>query len=174
MSFHIIVDGYNLIRQSHTFRKFDLRDLQLGRETLVNALAAYRDIKKHRITVVFDGANSTSYMDRRDRVRGVDIKFSSNGELADDVIKRMCDHDRGKAIVVSSDREVVNYALRTGAEVMTSPEFEEKMKMATRMDSFDSEDDSPDRGWTVTTKKKGPSRRLSKRARKHKKIAGKL
>ncbi|MCF8070242.1 MAG: NYN domain-containing protein [Desulfobacterales bacterium] len=174
MAYHIIVDGYNLIRQSHAFRKFDLRDIQLGRETLVNALAAYRDKKKHKLTVVFDGANSISYMDRRDRVQGVEIKFSSNGEPADDVIKRMCDHEREKAIVVSSDREIIDYALMCNAEVMTSPEFEYKMKMAAAMEYFDVDDDLPDRGWTVTTKKKGPGKRLSKRARKHKKIAAKL
>jgi len=57
MSFHIIIDGYNLIRQSCTLAAFDQKDLQLGREVLLDKLAAYKKIKHHKITVVFDAAN---------------------------------------------------------------------------------------------------------------------
>ena len=56
MSIHIIIDGYNLIRQSTTLSALDQQDIMLGREALVDTLAAYRKIKHHRITVVFDGS----------------------------------------------------------------------------------------------------------------------
>ena len=49
---HIIIDGYNLIRQSATFSRLDLEDMQTGREALIDALADYKKIKRHRITVV--------------------------------------------------------------------------------------------------------------------------
>ena len=55
MSLHIIIDGYNLIRQSGQLSMLDMQDLQLGREALVDMLAAYKRFKAHRITVVCDG-----------------------------------------------------------------------------------------------------------------------
>ena len=61
MSVHVIVDGYNLIRQSAALSKFDQTDLQLGREALIDNLAAYKRIKKHKITVVFDGNEKFSF-----------------------------------------------------------------------------------------------------------------
>jgi len=40
MSIHIIIDGYNLIRQSTTLSILDQQDIMLGREALVDMLAA--------------------------------------------------------------------------------------------------------------------------------------
>ena len=52
---HIIVDGYNLIRQSDTFRQSERKSLEEGRNALLRSLAGYRKLRGHRITVVFDG-----------------------------------------------------------------------------------------------------------------------
>jgi predicted RNA-binding protein with PIN domain len=65
MSIHIIIDGYNLIRQSTTLSTLDQQDIMLGREALVDMLAAYRKIKPHRITVVFDGRSSPVFSPQR-------------------------------------------------------------------------------------------------------------
>ncbi|MCD4762468.1 MAG: NYN domain-containing protein, partial [Desulfobacterales bacterium] len=48
MSLHIIIDGYNLIRQSTTLSDLDGQDIQLGREALLNMLVAYKKIKHHK------------------------------------------------------------------------------------------------------------------------------
>jgi predicted RNA-binding protein with PIN domain len=102
MSLHIIIDGYNLIRQSDTFRFLDRQSMQRGREALVNVLAAYKKIKSHTITVVFDGAQAPPLAPQSDRVKGIIIEFSRNGESADTVIKRLARKERQKALVVSS------------------------------------------------------------------------
>jgi len=70
-----------------------------------------------------------------------------------------------KALVVSSDLEIVNAVASQGASTISSPMFEEKIDMAEYMSAkgIDGEDKG---GWIPTTKKKGPSRRLSKRERK--------
>jgi uncharacterized protein len=44
--------------------------------------------------------------------------------------------------------------------------FEQKLMMASRMNSGDPDSES-DGGWIPTTRKKGPSRRLSKRKRQN-------
>ncbi len=165
MSLHIIIDGYNLIRQSYTLSSLDRQDIQLGREALIDNLAAYKMIKHHKITVVFDGTSAPSFSQHRDNIKGIEIRYSRNGELADTVIKRMAAREREKALVVSSDLDVVNYAQSHGAATISSPLFEEKIAMAAYMDTkgVDSKNEG---GWIPTTKKKGPSRRLSKKDRR--------
>jgi predicted RNA-binding protein with PIN domain len=46
MSIHIIIDGYNLIRQSGYLSGLDLQDIQLGRQALIDMLE--RSTKGHR------------------------------------------------------------------------------------------------------------------------------
>jgi len=165
MSIHIIIDGYNLVRQSSSFSAFDRQDIQLGRETLIQALVAYKRIKGHKITVVFDGTNAPLFSQSRDQIKGIRILFSRSGESADDVIKRMASKEREKALIVSSDLDIVGFASSKGCATISSLMFEEKITMAAYMDSkgFDGEDQS---GWVPTTKKKGPGRRLSKKKRR--------
>ncbi|MBW2604557.1 MAG: NYN domain-containing protein [Deltaproteobacteria bacterium] len=166
MSIHIIIDGYNLIRQSNSFSDLDRRDIQLGREALLDTLASYQRIKRHMITVVFDGTNAPPFSQRENRVKGIKVRFSRSGETADSLIKRMASREREKALVVSSDLDIVNFAAAKGAATVSSSDFEEKIAMAVYMDTkgVEREDEG---GWFPTTKKKGPSKRLSKRKRRN-------
>ncbi len=164
MSIHIIIDGYNLIRQSDSLYTLDRRDIQLGRKSLLDTLAEYKRIKRHKITVVFDGANAPYFSQRKDQIKGIEIKFSRGGESADTVIKRMAAREREKALVVSSDLDVVNFATSKGAATISSHAFEEKIAMSAHMNTKRIENE--DGGWIPTTKKKGPSRRLSKKKRR--------
>lgn len=166
MSIHIIIDGYNLIRQSNAFSTLDRRDIQLGREALLDVLAAYKKIKRHKITVVFDGMNAPAFSHHKDQIKGIKIRFSRRGESADTVIKRMVAREREKALIVSSDQDVVSFAAAKGASTLSSPAFEEKIAMSVYMDTkgIEKQDNG---GWIPTTKKKGPSRRLSKKKRRN-------
>lgn len=167
MSFHIVIDGYNLIRQSNTLSNFEKQDIQLGREMLLDRLVSYKKIKRHKITVVFDGTNAPSFSPRRDRLRGIDIVYSRSGETADSVIKRIARKERGKSMIVSSDRDIVNFSEKQGAATISSTDFEQKMKVAVFMGMKGIEPESEDpSGWIPSTKKKGPRKRLSKRDRK--------
>ena len=173
MSIHLIVDGYNLIRQSNRLSLLDQQDLQSGRDALIEALIKYKKIKHHKITVVFDGTNAPSIIAFRDYIKGIIIQFSRQGESADAVIKRMAAREREKAMIVSSDRDIINAAVSYGSAAISSPLFEEKMIMAEYMDIKGMvEEDNP--GWIPTTKKKGPSRRLSKKDRQSMKKIRKL
>jgi uncharacterized protein len=166
MAIHIIIDGYNLIRQSSELATLDRQDLQLGRDALVDLLAAYKKVKAHKITVVFDGSDDAGVFDGRDRAKGIAIRYSSGSETADDVIRRMARRERSKALVVSSDREVMAAAEAAGATAMTSPAFEEKLIMARYVAVKGGGEMVESNGWVPTTRKKGPSRRLPKRKRR--------
>ena len=171
---HIVIDGYNLIRQSRRLSAIEEVDLQAGREALVNELAAYRRLKPFRVTVVFDGGDAISGLPRRDRSKGIRLRYSAAGELADDVIKRIVAREKGGALVVSSDMEIVSFAEAKGAATISSVEFDERLEMAQYTDLKGTDDNGSDTGWQATTKKRGPSRRLPKRKRRMNKVIAKL
>jgi hypothetical protein len=166
MASHILIDGYNLIRQSGPLIDFEAISLEEGRNGLIRLLAAYRKVKGHTITVVFDGWESDNIGSSREKMIGIDIIYSGRGVKADDLIKKMVDERRDKVIVVTSDREIETHALKRGAVVIPSAEFEMKVRMATagtEDDYFMEEEDDEGR---AGTKKKGPARRLSRVERK--------
>ena len=88
MTIHLIVDGYNLIRQSQELQLLDARELEAGRLALLARLAVYRERSRHKITVVFDGWLGGDLKESRDRRQGILIIYSRRGEKADEVIKR--------------------------------------------------------------------------------------
>ena len=173
MSIHIIIDGYNLIRQSGYLSNLDLQDIQYGRQALIDMLAAYKKIKAHRITIVFDGTRAPQFSKTRERRKGISIIFSHNGESADTVIKKMARREKQQALVVSSDTDIVRSAASSGAATISALDFEGKLSMAARMDGSVPERDDHD-GWKPTTKKKGPRRRLPKRQRQNRARIDKL
>lgn len=166
MALHIIIDGYNLIRQSHHLCDLDQKSMELGRDALVDMLAAYKRVKAHQITIVFDGVQIPSVYRQRDKRKGIEIRFSRVGETADLVIKRMAEKEREKALIVTSDNDVAGYCEKCNSAVISSPEFEDKLSMAAYMELKGVDDEDDTGGWQPTTRKKGPSRRLSKRKRK--------
>ena len=174
MAVHIIIDGYNLIRQSAELSRLDRRDLQEGREALLDLLAAYKKIKRHQITVVFDGTDDYSLYRQRDQSKGIRMLFSRRGETADTVIKRIVAREKEKALVVSSDRDVADFAASQKAATMGSLDFMEKLSMAAWSDEKGIHPDDEMTGWNPTTRKKGPRRRLSKKERRNRKRANKL
>jgi len=163
----LIVDGYNLIRQSPSLREVESRDLQMGREALIRQLASYKRIRGHQITIVFDGWRSGSLTESQQWERGILVIYSKRDERADEVIKRLAKRFGQGAVVVTSDREVAHFAERVGATAVSSEEFEGRMGMVAVMEekAVDSEEINNDKKG-VGTKKKGPSRRPSKRRRR--------
>ena len=176
MAIHIVVDGYNLIKQSSVLSRLDRMDMEEGRDELIARLAAYKKVKRHRITVVFDGCKGGGLRQERTREKGISIIFSKKGEEADDIIKRTVKVIREKALVVTSDREIVEFSERHGATVISSGEFEMRMEMAVFYEDKGLEEGLSDESIekTIHTKKKGPSRRLKKSQRQSKRKIMKL
>lgn len=175
---HIIIDGYNLIRQSDSLKRFEKVSLEEGRNELIRRMVKYRRLKGHRITLVFDGWIGGSPHEERTREGGVAIIYSRLGEKADEVIKRIARKRGGEElVVVTSDGGVAAAISRTSGVTISSPEFEEKVRfeeeeaiLAEKGMSEDTGDDAP----VVTTRKKGPARRMSKRERQRRKRFDKL
>ncbi|MFZ0240810.1 MAG: NYN domain-containing protein [Desulfobacterales bacterium] len=174
MALHIIIDGYNLIRNTAALSALDRQDIQLGREALVDMLAAYKRIKHHKITVVFDGTSRPDDSRPRDRLKGITMRFSRAGETADQVIMRMAAHDREQALVVSSDREIITAAAASRAATIGAAEFEEKLYLAATGGSGGSPEDELMGPPNFSTRKKGPRRRAPKNRRRNRSRTAKL
>jgi len=168
---HLIVDGYNIIRQSPRLQFLDAMDLQAGREALLELLALYRRRSHHQITVVFDGWQQGDLKESRERSQGILVIYSRRGERADEVIKRLLHQERERALVVTSDREIQVCAEQAKAAWINAGEFE----LSHLHDPAGAAD--PEAGADPSargTHKKGPARRLSKRLRQRQQRLKKL
>jgi predicted RNA-binding protein with PIN domain len=166
---HIIIDGYNLIRQSDELRRYERFSLEDGRNALIRSVSLYKKQKGHKMTVVFDGWQGGPFEEERDKLSGIDVIYSRKGEKADEVIKRIVKERAEEIVVVTSDRDIADFVSRRGGTAISSQDFDELMRRAktsmtdyarqTEVRSDKEEDDTIKRG----IKKKGPSRRLSRR-----------
>jgi predicted RNA-binding protein with PIN domain len=167
MSLHLIIDGYNLIRQSLWLSLLDARDLEEGREALLQALSDYRRRRpQHKLTVVFDGWQGGALQESRDLCAGVVVIYSRRGERADEVIKRFLTREGQKMVMVSSDRELQDFAEKVGATWVPAAQFETQYLQNTPNRGEEDHEEAPVllRGTT----KKGPARRLKKNLRQKK------
>ena len=166
---HILIDGYNLIRQSVSLKRFERQSLEAGRNALIAWLADYRRQKEHLITVVFDGWENGQPQEERDYSSGIFIIYSSRGVKADDVLKRITAATDEEILVVSSDREIVSYAARRGKATLSSAEFESivsKQSSISADNQVVSQKDDDDEDRSLPASKKGQAHKLSRTQRR--------
>jgi predicted RNA-binding protein with PIN domain len=168
---HLIIDGYNLLHVTRSLIQLSSIELQQERDQLIDQLSVYRQLKSYEITVVFDGWQGGWNTEKRERKKGIELIFSKLGEKADEVIKRLVKEKGSGATVVTSDREVSKYAERMAAAVIPSDQFKEKIEGTdVKTEKGFEEGVEEERG----LKRKGPSRRLSKREKRLKAALKKL
>jgi len=166
---HIIIDGYNLIRQSANLRRYERISLEEGRNALIHVVSLYKKKKGHKMTIVFDGWEQGAAEEGRDYKEGLDIIYSRKGEKADDVIKRMAEKGDEQIVVVTSDRDLAGFVSRRGGVPISSQEFEDRINRISAGSQApfegkenhdkDEDDDQRDQG----VKRKGSPHRLSRK-----------
>jgi predicted RNA-binding protein with PIN domain len=167
MAMHLIIDGYNLLGARGQVGREAGAASESAREQLLRDLSGYRQRKGHPITVVFDGWQQGIGTERREHRAGIEVVYSRRGERADQVIQRLAEEFGRDCAVVSSDREVADFARAQGAFVISSPEFESRLRAvppALSSASFkpvDRDEEVPRR-----VEKKGNARKLPKALRK--------
>ena len=166
---HLIIDGYNLLHVDRSLTSLNSIQLQWERERLIDRLSTYQKLKPRLVTVVFDGWQEGRSTETREKRKGLQIIFSKLGEKADEVIKRLVKEKGSGAVVITSDREVARFAQRMDVAVIPSEQFRERLQEgSSRMPEEGPEEE--ERG----IKKKGPSRRLSKKERRARAASKKL
>ena len=151
----ILIDGYNLIGIAHG-------DLEKARNDIIKQLREYSKIKGYEVTIVFDGWKDGGMNETKIKSQDLTIIYSRIAENADSVIKRIISESQAPWIVVSTDREVSDHALRNDMAAVTSQEFENKMLSALgQEDVYDFEDED-----ALPYSIKGGARKLSKKDKK--------
>jgi predicted RNA-binding protein with PIN domain len=109
---------------------FDINILKNQRDRFLFLLSEYADKVKHQIIAVFDGAGTGELLSNSENFNNVKIVFSSGGESADDVIKKMTAEalNPKNIIVVSSDKEIMYYARQCGASAVPANELYTKIR----------------------------------------------
>jgi uncharacterized protein len=167
MAFHIIIDGYNLIRNYPPLSRVEAADFTQGRNFLLEWLAEYKREGKNTVTVIFDGGKGGELFEERSIYKGIRVLYSRSGQTADDLIKRIAAHEGEKVMVVSSDRDLCYSCRSFKATTIRSEEFAHLIEEKERRPFVENtKEDEADRR---PGNKKGASHRLSKKAKKEKK-----
>jgi predicted RNA-binding protein with PIN domain len=160
---HLIIDGYNLLHVNRSLIRLNSTQLQWERNRLIDQLSAYQKLKPCGITIVFDGWQGGWRTEKRERRGGIEIIFSRLDEKADEVIKRLAKEKGSGAIVITSDRDVARFAERMAVSVISSEQFREKLEVsANKFEDIFEEEEEEEKG----IKKKGLSKRLSKKEKR--------
>jgi predicted RNA-binding protein with PIN domain len=161
---NLIIDGYNLLHILSPHLSLNAAQLQRERNRLIDLLSDYGRQKGLEITVVFDGWQGGWVAEQRERIKGIEVIYSRVGEKADDVIKRLVRERGSGSMVITSDREISNDAERMSVAAVSSDQFCEKLEQsAVEVEPLlKDEEEGEERGM----KKKGLSRRLSKKEKR--------
>ena len=162
MPIHLIIDGYNLLGVRGGLRG----DVEAKREALIRDLAGYRQRKGHPVTVVFDGWRSGHPVERAEWREGLEVVYSRQGEQADAVVKRLAEKYGSDCAVVSSDREITNFARVQGCTVITSGDFETRLQVSGARPFARKQEADEEEPARRDPKKKGNPKKLPKSLRK--------
>ena len=113
---HLIIDGYNVTKTAWPTAPLEQQRTRLA--TGVGALVAGRSVET---TIVFDGAE-VGQPPATPAPRGVRVRFSPPGVIADDVIRALVDAEQeGRPlVVVSTDRELADSVAKKGARAVAA------------------------------------------------------
>ncbi len=171
----LIIDGYNLIRNSPILAPIDHQDMEEGRETLIARLSEYRKIRHFPIVVVFDGTGFYHLSTTQENRMGIKILFSHRGQTADDFIVSLAKQKGRETVVVTSDRGIHDRLKSSNCVCVTSETFDAKIDNALyelyKGQSLEKEAEEDARH---TVSKKGTSRKLPKKARRKRDILRRL
>jgi predicted RNA-binding protein with PIN domain len=124
-----LIDGNNLLGR---ISREELKDRR-GRDGLIIRLLAFQKVVRRRIYLVFDGKPEGELAEVRINDKFT-IHYPDEGSSADDVIKGFLERqtDRRNFIVVSSDRDIKDFARARGIKAVGSDEFFVELKKALR------------------------------------------
>ena len=130
----LIIDGYNVIRQTLPYSELAEVDWDAARAALVSDVAAFSH-GEWKATVVFDGHSNPASTGLSHEVAGVTVVFSRYGMDADAVIEGLARRARecgNPATVVTSDAQTQWTVLGGSVSRMSSAEFSGELRSGGR------------------------------------------
>jgi predicted RNA-binding protein with PIN domain len=127
---HLLIDGYNLIRGAPSFAGQEAISLEAGRKALIHALGEYARDTGAKITLFFDGDGNLNLPISSQPIPEVKVIFSRPPQIADDLINEVVQakHGAKRLRVITSDREIRNFAKRHKIRSTASHTFADEME----------------------------------------------
>jgi len=119
----ILIDGYNVIKNTPELALLERRSLGVARDALVRKVIAKYRHTPHQVVIVFDGQESLQQEEHVQRVR---LIYTCQGETADEVIARLAREGTGQhqtVVVASNDQEVRGNVTQVGGHAASSAEL---------------------------------------------------
>lgn len=125
-----IIDGNNLIGSSPDISLND----PFAREKMLHLIKSYQKNRNTNLVIVFDG-KPDSYYYGKSAGEKLSVVYPGFGVSADEEIKKILDGytDYKTVTLVSSDRELKEYARRMGVKTINSIEFYFELKKVYRI-----------------------------------------
>jgi predicted RNA-binding protein with PIN domain len=119
----ILIDGYNVIKNTPDLRAAERQSLATARDALVRKLVAKYRHTPHQVVVVFDAQQPRQ---TEEHVQRIKLIYTCHGESADAVIARMAREGTGQhqtVVVASNDQEVRGAVVDAGGQAASSAEL---------------------------------------------------
>ena len=121
----LVVDGYNIIFAWDELKKLAQVSLDDARQALIHLLSNYRGIKECKLILVFDAYKVKGGGGTSQRIGGIDVVYTKEGETADAYIEKLS-YDLGRSHrmkVATSDNLERVLVLGHGAQRLSSVEL---------------------------------------------------
>lgn len=126
---YLLVDGYNIIFAWDELNKLAKDDLELARQTLINAMCNYRGFSSCELILVFDAYKVKGAVREVEQINGITVIYTKEAETADMYIEK-ASHELSKkhrVRVATSDRLEQIIILGSGAYRMSASEFHDEV-----------------------------------------------
>ena len=129
----ILVDGYNVIKNTAEFQAIERRSLSAAREALVRKICAKYRHTPHQVIVVFDAQQTRETEEHVQRLR---LIYTAQGVTADAVISRLAREAAGRGqtvVVASNDWEVRGNVSEAGGHIASSAQLNDHLNAPPRL-----------------------------------------
>lgn len=157
-----IIDAYNFIRTSRRFAGWEAEAPTEGREAALEWLGEFASLTGESLWLVFDAYSRLENERDETQRHGLKIIESRGAYTADEEIIELAGQKGEGAIVISSDREVLDGAIQAGASILSSQEFEREVAKVLAVQNSDFEADDFD----TKSRRKGQAFRPPKEKKK--------
>ena len=126
---YLLVDGYNIIFAWDELNRLAKDDLELARNTLINAMCNYRGFTSCKLILVFDAYKVRGNVRDIEEINGITVIYTKEAETADMYIEK-ASHELSKkhrVRVATSDRLEQIIILGGGAYRMSASEFHDEV-----------------------------------------------
>lgn len=131
---YLLVDGYNIIFSWDELNSLAKDNLELARNTLINAMCNYRGFTSCNLILVFDAYKVKGNVREVEEVNGITVIYTKEAETADMYIEKAT-HELSKnhrVRVATSDRLEQIIILGNGAYRMSASEFHDEVMKTER------------------------------------------